>query len=193
MKFRRFVTGLIVMCLASAGCGASRQTKVIGGTAMAAAGGLLVAWSPDARCSNADGSQDGATDVCTALIAEPMNIAADIVSTAIGVGLIAVGGGLLISATASRNAEPAPTPIARVEDSAPTKFIPVPVGGPPTPAELAIRSRLENRLAIQASVSARAGQCSAAVMTANQLAGRDHEMFATLVASDADLARCYDR
>ncbi len=59
-----------------------------------------------------------------------------------------------------------------------------------TPAEMAIRSRIENRLAIQASLTARRGDCRGAVATSVRLAEIDPAMHAELVRTDADLAHC---
>jgi hypothetical protein len=62
-----------------------------------------------------------------------------------------------------------------------------------TPAELAIRSRVENRLAIQASLTARRGDCRAAVATSVRLAELDPAMHAELVRTDSHLAYCIAR
>jgi hypothetical protein len=51
-------------------------------------------------------------------------------------------------------------------------------------------ARLENRLAIQASVTARAGHCEAARMTALQLSQLDVKLFERLRATDEQVAAC---
>jgi hypothetical protein len=61
----------------------------------------------------------------------------------------------------------------------------------PRPAQAAIVGRIENRLAIQASMAAHAGHCSSAVITANKLAEIDPELHVSLLERDTELALCY--
>lgn len=163
MRLHRIVILLAVACVTSAGCGASRQTKLVGGTALTIAGGLLVAYSPDARCTNDQGGEDGVTRACTALIAEPMNYMVDVFTTAVGIGMIAVGGGLILSGTLSDKPQELPEPAARVDD----------------------------RLALEATSAARDGECDVAKAAATELALRDRPRYDKLVESDPVLARCF--
>ena len=72
---------------------------------------------------------------------------------------------------------------------------PAPVAQPTQPAQspaaTVITSRIENRLALQASMAAHAGHCSSAVITANKLAQLDPEMHVSLLEKDTELALCY--
>lgn len=61
----------------------------------------------------------------------------------------------------------------------------------PRPAQAVIVGRIENRLAIQASMAAHAGHCSSAVVTANKLAELDPELHVSLLEKDTELALCY--
>ena len=94
-------------------------------------------------------------------------------------------GGLL---TLPKKPEHAPQPMNQVEVAGPTtERRPL-----PSPAELAILSRVENRLAIQASLAAHTGHCAAAIVTATQLAKTDPALYGELLAKDAELATCYE-
>jgi hypothetical protein len=59
-----------------------------------------------------------------------------------------------------------------------------------TPAELALRSKIENRLAIQASSSARRGDCVASAATTTHLAQVDATMHAELLRTDRNVVDC---
>ncbi|NVB81853.1 MAG: hypothetical protein HOV81_25960 [Kofleriaceae bacterium] len=162
MRLHRIVTLLAVACVTSSGCGASWQTKLASGTALTVAGSLLVAYRPDGACTNDQGGQDAATELCTGLIAEPMNYMADVFTTVVGIGMIAAGGGLLVSGLSDKPKE-LPEPAARVED----------------------------RLALEARTAARAGECESAKTAATELALRDRPRYDELVESDPALARCF--
>ena len=58
------------------------------------------------------------------------------------------------------------------------------------PAGAAIASQMSNRLAIQASVTARKGECAAAVLTAKKLAEIDIELYERLLVTDVAVAEC---
>lgn len=163
MRLHRIVTLLAVASITSSGCGASRQTKLVGGAALTVAGGLLVAYNPNGKCTNDQGGQDSVTEFCTALIAEPMNYMVDVFTTAVGIGMIAAGGGLLVSGSMRDETYTPPEPAARVDE----------------------------RLAVEASTAARAGECESAKTAATELALRDRTKYDKLVESDAALARCF--
>lgn len=55
------------------------------------------------------------------------------------------------------------------------------------------REREQDRLALQTSVTARAGHCEAAVMTGGRLARLDQAMYDRLVTEDEAFARCLAR
>lgn len=114
-------------------------------------------------------------------------------------GVLLVGGAVLLALgfAAENTAADAPAQPASAFAFAPSQRE---VAGAPgstsisaTPAEMAIRSRIENRLAIQASFAARRGDCVAAVATTVRLAEVDPVMHAELVRTDSDLAYCLAR
>lgn len=162
MGLHRLVTLLAVACVTLSGC-ASRNTKLAGGTALTVAGSLLVAYQPDGKCTNDQGGQDSVTEFCTALIATPMNQMVDVLTTAAGIGMIAAGGGLVLSGALADAPHEPPAAAARVEE----------------------------RLALEASTAARDGQCQPAVTAATELALRDRARFDRLVEADTVLAHCF--
>lgn len=58
------------------------------------------------------------------------------------------------------------------------------------PANAALMSKVANRLAIQASVTAKAGHCEAALLTARKLAEVDLDLYEKLLVTDEAIARC---
>ena len=180
----RRITCLFTVLAMFSGCAGAPRAKMVGGGVIATTGVVIAAHRASGHC---EPQGDTAADVCDALIAEPVNAATDAMTTLLGVGLIALGAGLFIAGVHEENTqESAPTPIARV-DTAPA----TPVRASALPADIALRDRIENRLAIQASLAAHTGNCSAAMVTADALAERDRELHAKLLAVDVELSRCY--
>lgn len=167
----------LVIALATGCATVSPRTKIAVGTAVAVVGAVMIASTPD--------SEDCAPDDldCAAVhVAFWQTFAMQGLMTyglLLG-GLAEVGSGLMD---------------LHREDNAKREGMAIapqtPVSSAPAPAIVALdRSRPENRLAIQASVTAHAGHCDAARLTAQQLSEQDPRLYAELRATDRAVDDC---
>jgi hypothetical protein len=117
-------------------------------------------------------------------------------------GLLLVAGAILFVAGLATHDAPAeqppmqpvayaPPPYVRPQPMLPSERLAAQAAEVPRPAQAAIVGRIENRLAIQASMAAHAGHCSSAVITANKLAELDPDLHVSLLERDTELALCY--
>ncbi len=176
--------GLIVILLA--GCTVSRAA-MIGGTAAAFAGVMLVTASPSSSCQPETGpnavENSVGTGICNGIAGFDDSLLAG-ADRVVGASLLVIGAALLVAGVVTSHDDP-PDEVKRVATAPPVRAMPGPVANP------ASMARVENRLAIQASIVAHAGQCQAAKVTADRLAAVDPALFQALVSRDLDLARCY--
>ena len=128
-------------------------------------------------------------------------------------GLLAITGAVMLLAGASMRDDeerrmvtvypaPVPAPVYAVAPMYPAPSVVVDAPNAETvivadtvvvehaPAAAAIASQMANRLAIQASVTARKGECTAAVLTARKLAEVDFALYERLLVTDAAVAEC---
>ena len=174
------------MCLLPA-CASAPRAKMIGGGAIAAAGVLAAAHVSECEVDGRPCDQ----------VQQTADSFVDIFRMAGAVGLIVLGGGLFIDGLhdlqEENDAEDAERSQIVVSPPATPLATPAPSSyAADLPANAVIVDRIENRLAIQASLIARTGNCTSAIATGNELAKHDPKMFAALLAADADLKACYD-
>ncbi|HEU0032858.1 MAG TPA: hypothetical protein VFQ53_19635 [Kofleriaceae bacterium] len=180
------LVAIVVLGTCPVGC--SGRPAIAGGAATAATGGLLFATGSRDRCP------DGGTacEIVDEAWQQPIDRS---VQTA-GIAMILVGAALMaygLGTVDDHRAEPpppAPLPVAHVE---PTYAPDPPAPARELPAEAAIRSRMQNQLAIQVSVAARRGDCAAALATGDRLAQLDPALHDRLVARDASYQYCRDQ
>lgn len=184
MRLFRLTALLATTCLLSA-CASGPNGKVIAGGVIATSAVVVVAHAGDgeecnhswtSECNPIDNTVDGA------------------VSAVIAMGLVVLGGGLVLSGLKDAEEE---QDAQREQESHIVETRPATTPAPSSyaadvPASAVILDRVENRLAVQASLIARAGNCSSAIATGNELAKRDPDLFAKLLAADVDLKTCYD-
>ncbi len=166
---------------------------MVTGAAATIGGVMLAASSVNNRCQPASGpnatENAAVTTTCdgVASLGDPFG---NVINQVFGIGMVAAGIALMVAGVVMSNDDPPaePKPVAIVR---PMQQVATPA--PPTTlaANAAINSRVENRLAIQASLVAHSGQCAAAKVTANRLAAIDPPLFQALISRDIDLARCY--
>lgn len=199
----RPTAALLLSMVLISGC-ASRGGRIAAGATTMIVGGMFMA-TPGATTENhptcTPGPCPGVVD--SLLTTEHTDHTPQVVG---GLMLIA-GAALFIAGLATHDEQPAPE-MQRIPPPPPPAYgyaaygaspayvpepaPPAPVAQPASnPAASVITSRLENRLALQASMAAHAGHCSAAVVTANELAKRDPEMHVELLERDTELALCY--
>ena len=173
------VVSLAVLAALLPSCVSGRATTVAG-AATAGLGILIIANKPSQdMCVGADGEREFGCTVGTGY--------SDVVETLLGAALVLAGGGLMVAGLAQDDKAEATT--APVPPPAPP---PVATAPAPLPAQTVIdTNRPENRLALQASLSARAGLCQAAIVTAAKLAELDVERYRKLLVADPTLAACY--
>lgn len=194
----RAVVALVLAVLASTSACAPSRAAIAAGAGSIVLGGLsLAAGQPNSTCEGSEhcGFSEGLFDS----VADDVHDGQRQLGGALMIGgaaLVIVG--LIASRSSDDVEQPAP---ASALAFAPAQRI---VGAPgasvgatdpnvertASPAEMALRSRIENRLALQASFSARRGDCVAAVASSVRLAEVDPAMHAELVRTDADLANC---
>lgn len=182
-----------MMCLLPA-CASAPRAKMIGGGAIAASGFIAIAHHANGHC---EPQGDRYSDICDEVIAQPVNAVSDVMTMLLGTGLVILGGGLFIDGLhdlqEENDAEDAERSQIVVSPHATPLAAPAPSSyAADLPANAVIVDRIENRLAIQASLIARTGNCTSAIATGNELAKHDPKMFAALLAADADLKACYD-
>jgi hypothetical protein len=175
MRMRRLIALALASSLCHGGCFAPR-TSIVAGAGTALVGGMMM--TVHSSCTP-DGLACSALNQGTQPIVDGYQMA--------GVALVALGAVLVfvgIGSLAHEHDDDKPAPAAPPPP-------PVVTAGAPSPAIVALRAREPNRLAIQASITARAGQCTAAIATAARLAALDPELYRQLLAADANLATCY--
>jgi hypothetical protein len=185
------VLSLSAALVATSGCTPGRAAIVAGAGSLVLGGLSLAAGAPNDNCTGSDpcGFTTGLFD----------SVDDDIDEGQRGLGAAMMVGGavlVLVGLVAEGNrTEDAPAPASALVFAPAQRIVGAPgtiVERTATPAEMALRSRLENRLAIQASFTARRGDCVAAVATSVRLAEVDPAMHAELVRTDADLAHCLE-
>jgi hypothetical protein len=173
------VAGVFASLVLVSGCANAPRGKLIAGGITTTAGIVLVAHRADATCTPAG-------TWCDAVVAEPMNMAANAFTTGLGIGLIALGATLLVSGAMDHKSQAEPA-------SALSATLPSRPAVLDASAEerLAMRDDIGQRLAMQASRAARTGNCAGAMTTANVLAEKDRDLYAQLLTNDDNLATCY--
>jgi len=167
--------------------GCSRRAALFGGAATTLGGVLLVADASNDNCP------DGGTacEITDEAFVKPIDAGIKV----FGIGLIIAG--VVLMAVGLGTDEPDREAIAPPPSAPPPIVATTSPSGPPglvdaaaLPADFAIRSRMENQLAIQVSVAARRGHCVAALASGRRLAEIDPELHRKLVIADAAYARC---
>ena len=134
---------VLVVSVAASACSPGRAAIVAGAAGMAL--GAYGLTRPDSQCS---GSEAFCTNFADPLINEPINKTRDAASISmlvVGLGLVVVG----LATEPSLRDEQKPTPPAPLVSARSTTF--APPATVRTPVDLALATRIENRLAIQAS------------------------------------------
>ncbi|MDB4963331.1 MAG: hypothetical protein JWP01_3330 [Myxococcales bacterium] len=208
MSTRLGSLALVAALLVTSACTSSRAAIVSGAGSMLF-GGMLYAdgSSSDTRCTGAMGQCDG----FDTHLGNPIRRGVHEAERTIGVGFLLTGAALVVLGLVLNDREddapvqpawhpstaPSIATTAPVSTSAPgieTAFAPAPaVTRLASPAEIVLRARVENRLAIQASSAAGRGDCIAAAATSTRLAEIDPVLHAELVRTDAHLAGCLER
>ena len=169
------------------------KTAMITGAATALAGAMLVTASPQSSCQPATGpnaTENSFTNGICNTIATGADGAAAFADRVIGTSLIVLGAALLVGGMIADDGPRAEVKRVAIARPAPPIARPMPST---VEANAALASRVENRLAIQASLVAHAGQCQAAKVTADRLAALDPPLFQALMSRDLELAQCYGR
>lgn len=194
---------LLSMVLIS-GC-ASRGGRIAAGATTMIVGGMFMATPGATTVSHPTCTPGPCPGVVDSLLTTEHT---DHTPQVVGGLMLIAGAALFIAGLATHDEPPAPemrrmpppppptaygyAPFAASPPPGPEPAPPGPVAHPmPSPAATVITSRIENRLALQASMAAHAGHCSSAVVTANELARRDPEMHVALLERDTELALCY--
>jgi hypothetical protein len=200
----RPAVALLLSCILFTGC-ASRGGRIAAGAATMIVGGMFAATPGETTTHHPECNPSPCPGAVDALFTHDTT---DHTPQIVGGLMLVTGAVLLIAglATQDRPAEQAsmPMPVQPVAYApSPQRILlpserlalqaqaqPQPVAVP-QPAQAVIVGRIENRLAIQASMAAHAGHCSSAVITANKLAELDPELHVSLLERDTELALCY--
>jgi hypothetical protein len=196
---------LLLSCILFTGC-ATRGGRIAAGATTMIVGGMFMASPGETTTVHPSCTPSPCNGVIDTLFTHEHT---DHTPQVVG-GLMLIAGAALFSAGLATHDAPAaeltpvppaapPPPVYAYGGYAPGYVAepapPAPVARPgqpaPNPAATVITSRIENRLAIQASTAAHAGHCSSAVITANKLAQLDPEMHVSLLEKDTELALCY--
>ncbi len=181
-------------------CTPSRAAIMAGAGTMLLGGITFAAGAPNSNCTYS--GQCGGVDSFVDGVGDDIN---EGVRT-LGAGMFITGALLLVVGLATNNDDGshdegkpvritnlhAPAVDVVFEQPDPTLSAPGMVDRLATPAEMAVRSRIENRLWIQARVAASRGDCVAAGVTSKQLAQVDPALHAELMRTDVDVAICVE-
>jgi hypothetical protein len=198
----RPVTALLLSCLLFTGC-ASRGGRIAAGAATMMVGGMFAATPGETTTHHPTCNPSPCPGAVDALFTHDTT---DPTPQIVGGLMLVTGAVLLIAGLVTHDAperqapmQPAMQPVAYAPPP-PQPMLPserlamqaqAEATAVPRPAQAAIVGRIENRLAIQASMAAHAGHCSSAVITANKLAELDAELHVSLLERDTELALCY--
>ncbi len=200
----RPTAALLTSMVLISGC-ASRGGRIAAGAATMMVGGMFMATPGETSTVHPSCTPSPCNGVIDSLFTHEHT---DHTPQVVG-GLMLIAGAALFIAGLATHDEPAATETRPVPTPPPAPPVyadahagyapgyaepapPAPVAAPaPSPAATVITSRIENRLALQASMAAHAGHCSSAVITANKLAQLDPEMHVSLLEKDTELALCY--
>jgi len=193
---RLAVVVALAVVVSTSACTPGRAAMAAGAGSLLLGGMTIAANQPSSECTYGH-------DCGPIGFFDPVDDGIDTAQRRLGAGMMITGAALVIIGLVAEAHHTESTPPSAVTFVPTQRVIGAPgavvVGEAPavertaTPAELAIRSRIENRLAIQASFAARRGDCVAAVATSARLAEIDPVMHAELVRTDADLAHCLAR
>lgn len=199
MSNRLVVVALVAALVTTSACTPGRAA-IAAGAGSLVLGGLSLAGGQSSGGSSCTGSE-GACDFVDGLL-DPPRDSFNEGQRDLGAALMIGGAALVIIglvAEGNRSKDDAPAATSALTFAPAQRVVGAPgmldapmVERTASPAEMALRSRLENRLAIQASFTARRGDCVAAVATSVRLAEVDPAMHAELVRTDADLAHCLE-
>jgi hypothetical protein len=196
----RPVVALLVSCVLFSGC-ASRGGRIAGGAATMIVGSMFMA-TPGATTTE---HPTCTPSPCPAVVDTLFTHQSTDHSPQVVGGLLLVAGAILfVAGLATHDTPTEQPPMQQPVAYAPPRYVPPQPMLPserlaaqaratevPRPAQAAIVGRIENRLAIQASMAAHAGHCSSAVITANKLAELDPDLHVSLLERDTELALCY--
>jgi hypothetical protein len=173
MTLRLVPAALVVTLLAS--CTIPR-TGIVAGTATMLAGGMII--------SSSQVDPPGKSDLYR------YDVLGEMIGDLVGGMLVTAGAGILLGSLVGL-AQEKPEPTERLAVAVAPAVEPVPAAPRvATPEEIALSGRLQNQLALQARVAARAGRCEAVAVIASKLSGVDHAMYRDLIANDDHVARC---
>lgn len=199
MSKRLAVVAAVSLVFASSACTGSRAAIVAGAGTMLLGGMSFAAGAPNNNCTY-DRQCDG-VDTFFDGIGDDVNEG----QRALGAGMMITGGLVLLAGLVANNHDSSdevevvattnvrpPAVDVVFEQSAPTLAAPGMVDRTASPAELAVRARLENRLWLQARIAASRGDCVATVATSKRLVEVDPALHAQLLRDDVDVATCVE-